>query len=168
MERTAYEPDDEARVPDRSFFSNAGKHPERASNWWEYNKQVEITTALEELRQSMAESREEQSNRAESELPSTPRRDQSRGSTLTPTSQLSNLTNRTRQGGSPIDINRSESSAGGGRIDPDKLLDHLHGGPLPARARTRAMSRVEQMCNEAESLTGSPRARDKSKERSRD
>jgi hypothetical protein len=168
MERAAYGPDDEAGVPDRSFFSNAGKHPERASNWWEYDGQVEMTTALEELRRSMAESREERSNRAESELPSTPRRDQSRGSTLTPTSQLSNLTDRTRQGGSPMDIDRSGSSAGGGRIDPDELLDHLHGGPLPAGARTRAMSRVEQMRNEAGSSTGSPRARDKGKGRSRD
>jgi hypothetical protein len=75
MERAAYRPDDEASVLDCSFFSNARKHPERASNWWEYDEQVEMTTALEELRRSMTESREEQSNHTESELPSTPRRD---------------------------------------------------------------------------------------------
>jgi hypothetical protein len=75
MERAAYGPDDEAGVLDRFFFSNAGKHLERVSNWWEYDGQVEMITALEELRRSMAESREERFNRAESELPSTPRRD---------------------------------------------------------------------------------------------
>jgi hypothetical protein len=50
----------------------------------------------------------------------------------------------------------------------DKLLDYLHGGPLLARARTRAMLRVEQMRNEAGLLTGLPRARDRSKRRSCD
>jgi hypothetical protein len=39
---------------------------------------------------------------------------------------------------------------------------------LLAGACTRAMLRVEQMRNEAGSLTGSPRARDKGKERSCD
>jgi hypothetical protein len=33
MERAAYRPDDEASVPDCFFFSNAGKHSERVSNW---------------------------------------------------------------------------------------------------------------------------------------
>jgi hypothetical protein len=68
IERAAYGPDDEAGVLDCSFFSNARKHPERASNWWEYDRQVEMTTALEELRRLIAESREEQSNRVELEL----------------------------------------------------------------------------------------------------
>jgi hypothetical protein len=66
-----------------------------------------------------------------------------------------------------MDIDQSGSSAGGGRINPDELLDHLYREPLPARARTRAMSRVEQMRSEAGSSIGSPRARDKSKGRSR-
>jgi hypothetical protein len=37
MERDAYGPDEEHGVPDRSFFSNKGKHPARGAEWWEYD-----------------------------------------------------------------------------------------------------------------------------------
>jgi hypothetical protein len=138
MERDAYGPDEEHGVPDRSFFSNRGKHPARGAEWWEYDGEVDMTTALDQLRQELSMSREEAVFRDETGTPlRTPQHGQSprqRGTgSLTPTSQLSDISHRE---GSPMDVDEEEDGA---------MASHQ-----------RRSSRIEQLRNEWEVSTGSP------------
>jgi hypothetical protein len=135
MEIAAYGPDKDNNVPDRSFFNNQGVHPPRETEWWAYDGQVEMTTALEQFRRQLSTSREESVLRETTDTPlQTPRRGSMRSSTgsLTPASQLSDLS---RRGGSPMDID--EPSGGNG-----------------SSSHRRTSSRVQQL--KYETSTGSP------------
>jgi hypothetical protein len=137
MERDAYGPDQKLGIPDRSFFSNRGKHPARGAEWWEYDGQVEMTTALDQLRQELSMSQEETVVREETGTPfRTPQsgyspRQRGAGS-LTPSSQLSDIS---RREGSPMDLDERDEEG---------------------LSLNRGTSRVSQLRNEWEPSTGSP------------
>jgi hypothetical protein len=117
LESAAFCEDKEVKLPGRSFFVNKGKHPERDSEWWKYDGQVEQETALTRLREELSLSGEERGVYANRERISTTGR--SRGSTvsstMTPTSQVPTPHTPQQSGsGSPMQISdppRSRSSS---------------------------------------------------------
>ena len=54
-ERRAFGPDTAAGIPDRSFFSNHGKQPQRGQEWHKYDGQIEQRTALSRLWEELSD-----------------------------------------------------------------------------------------------------------------
>jgi hypothetical protein len=96
-EKHAYGADDELNIPNRSFFVNKGKHPTRGKEWWEYDGQVEQSTAMSRLRDTYALPADSRSVSREGSQAAWRRS----SSVLTPTSQLRSDT------GSPMDVEPS-------------------------------------------------------------